>query len=120
MTTFVSVPVIRTSKDLRDAIKRLDAIIDAEDGSPEADERTALSDLVAAYEQRHHPVASGGPVGLLRSLMTNHGLSQTHLPEIGAQSVVSAVLLGKRAINARMAVALGKRFRVNPAAFLAS
>lgn len=118
MTTFVSVPVIRTSKDLREALKRLDAIIDADDGSPEADERTVLSDLIAAYEQRHHPIVTGGPLGILRSLMTIHGLSQTGLPEIGAQPVVSAVLLGKRSINARMAVALGKRFSVNPAAFL--
>jgi len=39
--------------------------------------------------------------------------------ELGGQSVVSAVLNGKRAINARQASALAERFGVSPAAFIA-
>ena len=35
-------------------------------------------------------------VAFLRELMNQHGLTQKDLPEIGAQSVVSAVLSGKR------------------------
>jgi HTH-type transcriptional regulator/antitoxin HigA len=118
MATLMELPIIRTKADLLGALARLDSIIDAPDGSAEADERMGLSDLIAAYEDRHPVVPRGGPLAVMRRLMDAHGLSQRELPEIGAQSVVSAVLLGKRRINARMAVALSKRFGLPLTAFL--
>ncbi len=118
MTILIALPIIRTKSDLDNALDRLDQIIDAPDGSPEADERTGLSDLIAAYEDRHPVVPRGGPLGVIRRLMETHGLTQRDLPEIGAQSVVSAVLLGKRVINARMAIALSKRFGLPVGAFI--
>jgi HTH-type transcriptional regulator/antitoxin HigA len=39
--------------------------------------------------------------------------------DLGGQSVVSAVLNGNRAINARQASAPAERFGVSPAAFIA-
>lgn len=45
-----TITVINTDTDLANAIARLDVIIDAPDGSPEANERTVLSDLIATYE----------------------------------------------------------------------
>ena len=118
MTNYlVAARVIRSGIELRNAIKRLDAIIDAPVGSQEADERAALSNLISVYEDRHYPIASLGPVRLLRCLMKLHKLSKSSLPEIGPQSVVTLVLLGRRTINFRMAIALGKRFRLNPKAF---
>jgi len=44
--------------------------------------------------------------------MEQHGLRQCDLPEVGAQSVVSAVLAGKRSLNLRQARALAQRFQV--------
>ena len=119
MLTMLSLPIIHDDADLAEALARLDLLIDAPDGSREADERTALSDLIAAYEDRHPVLLSGGPVGVLRRLMDTHGLTQGDLPEIGAQSVVSAVLRGSRRINARMAVALSRRFGLPVGAFIA-
>lgn len=118
MTTLIALPIIRTKADLENALARLDEIIDAPDGSPDADERTGLSDLIAAYEDRHPVVPRGGPLCVVRRLMDTHGLTQRDIPEIGAQSVVSAVLLGKRTINARMAIALSKRFGLPVSAFI--
>ena len=120
MPTLFSLPFIRTKADLAAALARLDVIIDAPDRSPEADERSALSDLIAAYEDRRLVIPRGGPLGVLRRIMSTHGLSQRDVPEIGAQSVVSAVLLGKRIINARMAVALSRRFKLPVSAFIDS
>jgi HTH-type transcriptional regulator/antitoxin HigA len=120
MTTLVALPIIRTRADLDLALARLDDIIDALDGSLEGDERTGLSDLIAAYEDRHPVVPRGGPLGVIRRLMESHDLTQRDLPEIGAQSVVSAVLLGKRGINARMAVDLSKRFGLPVSAFISN
>lgn len=118
MTTLIELPIIRTAADLDEALTRLDTIIDAPDGSPEADERMGLSDLIAAYEDRHPVVPRGGPVGVLRRLMETHDLTQRDLPQIGAQSVVSAVLRKKRVINARMALALAHRFGLPVSAFI--
>lgn len=118
MTTLIALPIIKTKADLDTAFKRIDALIDAPDGSLEADERTALSDLVAAYEDRHPVIPRGGPLGVIRRIMATHGLTQRTLPEIGAQSVVSAVLQGNRQINARMAAALAKRFHLPVGAFI--
>lgn len=118
MSTLIALPIIRTKADLAEALARLDAIIDAPDDSREADERTALSDLIAAYEDRHPVIPRSGPLGVIRRLMETHDLSQRDLPEIGAQSVVSSVLLDKRRINARMALALSKRFGLPVSAFI--
>ena len=48
----------------------------------------------------------------LAFLMDQHDLRQCDLPEVGAQSVVSAVLAGKRALNLRQTAALARRFGV--------
>ena len=119
MTTMISVPVIRSDADLAAALARLDVIIDAPDGTPEADERATLGTLVSVYEEEHHPFPSLTGTALLANCMAAQGLNQAQVPEIGPQPLVSAVLAGKRAINPRMAIALGRRFRIPPDAFLA-
>jgi HTH-type transcriptional regulator/antitoxin HigA len=62
------------------------------------------------------PDASGADV--LRFLMEEHGLTQSDLPEVGSQGVVSEILAGKRALNVRQIRVLGARFRVSPAVFI--
>jgi HTH-type transcriptional regulator/antitoxin HigA len=44
--------------------------------------------------------------------MHEHGLNQGDLPEIGAQSVVSEILSGKRQLNVRHIRALAAHFNV--------
>jgi HTH-type transcriptional regulator/antitoxin HigA len=55
---------------------------------------------------------------MLRYLMEEHGLSQSDLPEVGSQGVVSEVIHGKRDLNMRQVRALAKRFHVSPAVFI--
>ncbi len=45
-------------------------------------------------------------------------LTQSDLPEIGSQAVVSEVLNGKRDLNVRQIRALATRFGVSPAVFI--
>ncbi len=72
-----------------------------------------LADRIREYEDRVHPWPdTSTPATVLASLMEEHGLKQSDLPEIGAQSVVSAVLAGKRQLNLRQVKALAKRFSV--------
>ena len=77
----------------------------------------ALVDLVAQrikeYEDRFHPWPDAStPATRLAFLMDQHGLRQSDLPEVGAQSVVSDVLSGKRQLNLRQTQALARRFGV--------
>jgi len=86
-------------------------------GSEEDHPVFALVGLVAErireYESRVQPwPASSTPASLLAFLMEQHGLRQSDLPEIGAQSVVSDVLTGKRSLNLRQTKALARRFSV--------
>jgi HTH-type transcriptional regulator/antitoxin HigA len=72
-----------------------------------------VADRIREYEHRVHPWPdSSTPATVLASLMEEHGLKQSDLPEIGAQSVVSAVLAGKRQLNLRQVKALARRFSV--------
>jgi HTH-type transcriptional regulator/antitoxin HigA len=50
--------------------------------------------------------------------MEEHGLSQSGLPEIGSQGVVSEILSGKRGLNVRQIARLAARFGVSPALFV--
>ncbi len=118
MTTMVSVPVIRTDADLAATLARIDVIIDAPDGTPEADERATLGTLVYVYEDEHHPYPTLTGLALLAHCMEAQNLTQAQVPEVGPQPLVSAVLNGKRPLTPRMAIELGRRFRVPAEAFL--
>lgn len=118
MTTMVSVPVIRTDADLAAALARIDVIIDARDGTPEADERATLGTLVSVYEEEHHPYPTLTGPTLLARCMEAQDLNQSHVPEIGPQPLVSAVLNGKRMLTPRMAIELGRRFHIPAESFL--
>ena len=59
-----------------------------------------LADRIREYEGRVHPWPdTSTPASVLASLMDEHGLRQSDLPEIGSQGVVSEVLAGKRQLN---------------------
>ena len=72
-----------------------------------------LADRIREYEGRVHPWPdTSTPASVLASLMDEHGLRQSDLPEIGSQGVVSEVLAGKRRLNLRQVQALSRRFAV--------
>jgi HTH-type transcriptional regulator / antitoxin HigA len=77
-----------------------------------------LGTLIHAYEEEHHPIPECSGVDVLRFLMDEHGLTQSDLPEIGSQGVVSEILRGKRELNVRQMRALAKRFHVSPGVFI--
>ncbi|UXH77366.1 helix-turn-helix domain-containing protein [Roseateles amylovorans] len=78
-----------------------------------------LSDWMEAYEQLRVPMPAHSPAQALKLLMSANGLRQTDLAvELGGQPVVSAVLRGKRKINAQQALRLAKRFNVSAMLFL--
>ena len=65
---------LRTEADHRAALARIDALMDAEVGSPDADELSVLADLVQAYEAKHFPIELPTPVEAIRFRMEQAGL----------------------------------------------
>jgi len=112
---------IRTDEDYEQAVAAMNALLDA--GA--ADENHQLADLVATlgeligdYDDQHYPMPEVTGVDALRMLMDQHHLTQSDLPEIGTQGVISEILRGKRDLNVRHIKALVARFHVPAAVFL--
>ena len=113
--------VIRNEKEYNAAAKRLNELLD-EIGTNEKHPLYTLLDtlgtLVHAYEEEHYPIPEASGVDVLRFLMEEHGLTQSNLPEVGSQGVVSEILNGKRELNVRQIRALAGRFKVSAAVFV--
>ena len=76
--------------------------------------------LIESYEKTHYPRVGEQVSGveMLAFLMEQHGLSQSELgTSLGGQPNVSAILAGKRKLNARQIETLSKCFNVSPSVF---
>ena len=118
----VKIGTIRNDADYERVVAFMNSLLDVV-GDDEAHELADLLDLVGGlvedYESTRHVIPDAAPHEVLRFLLDQHGLKQSDLAsEIGGQSVVSDILSGKRAINARQAKALAVRFGVSAVAFL--
>ena len=112
---------IRNERECDRAVKRLHSLLD-EIGTNERHPLYGLLDtlgtLMHAYEEKHHALPESSGADMLRFFMEEHGLTQSDLPGVGSQGVVSEVLNGKRELNVRQIRALAKRFHVSPAVFM--
>ena len=90
----------------------------ANEAHPLAALLATIGGLVGDYEQSRYKAEPVSAVSMLSFLMSQHGLRQSDLPEVGSQGVVSEILSGKRALNVRQIQALAARFGVAPAVFI--
>lgn len=94
---------IRTDADHAAALRRIDSLMDAAAGTPEADELDVLATLVEAYEDRNFPVADPDPLVAIQFRMEQLGLTRRDLePLLGSRGRVSEVLNGRRALSLQM------------------
>lgn len=101
------IKAIRSDADYKAALARIEALMDADAGSPEGDELDVLADLVELYEEKRVPMGYPSPVGAIRFRMEQGGLSPRDLiPFMGTRAKVSEVLSGKRLLTMQMARAL--------------
>ena len=116
-----SLLTVRNEREYDRAVKRLNELLDeigTNERHPLYGFMDTLGTLIAAYEEDRHPVLASSGADMLRYFMEERGLSQSELPEVGSQGVVSEVLNGKRELNLRQVRALAQRFRVSPAVFI--
>ena len=109
----MSIKPIRTDDDLQRTFKRLEKIFQAEEGTPQADERDVLVTLVEAYENKHYDFGPADPVEAIKFRMEQEGLTARDLePYIGQSGRVSEVLNRKRALSLRMVKRLHDGLRI--------
>ena len=103
----MTIKPIRNDDDLRTAFRRLESIFQAEEQTPEADERDVLVTLVVAYEIKHYDFGPADPVEAIKFRMEQQGLTARDLePFIGPSGRVSEVLNRKRGLSLRMVKSL--------------
>ena len=122
LNKLVPLGAITSDKDYQHRARVMDDLLDRI-GANESHRLMPLLDLVSqrieAYEAEHHTLPEASPAAVLAYLMGEHNLKQTDLAdELGGQSIVSAILNGKREFYTRQVKALAKRFNVSPAVFL--
>jgi HTH-type transcriptional regulator/antitoxin HigA len=112
---------IRNEREYNAAVKRLNELLD-EIGDNEKHPLYGLLDtlgtLIHVYEEEHYPIPDATSTEVLRFLMEEHGLTQSDLPEVGSQGVVSEILNGKRELNVRQIRLLAEKFKVSSAVFV--
>jgi HTH-type transcriptional regulator/antitoxin HigA len=110
---------IHGEQDYEEAMAVIEGLLAKPELHPSEQEYLALiTQLLAAYEAAHDPVADVGGVEMLRFLMAQHNLKQKDLVDIfKTPSILSEVLSGKRELNKAHIEGLAKRFNVSPAVF---
>lgn len=76
-----------------------------------------LGTLIEEYEHDHVTLKGAAARQVLTLLMKEHHLTQSDLPEVGSQGVVSEILHGRRELNTRQIKVVSERFGVSPAVF---
>src|SRR4030043_1866943 len=83
--------------------------MNAESGTPEADELELLAALVEMYEERQFPIQTPDPIEAVKFRIDQLGIGQKGLiPFIGSRSKVSEILNRKKPISLAMMRALHK------------
>jgi HTH-type transcriptional regulator/antitoxin HigA len=84
-------------------LAKIDRLIDAPDGSPEAEYLDVLSTLVEAYEEQHYPIPLPDPIEYILYYMESRGLTHQELePYLGSRRQVADVLNKTQPLSMKM------------------
>ena len=99
----MNIKPIRSEKNYRTALKRIDELIalDPKEGSAAYDELDLISTLVESYENIHYRIDAPNPVKAIQYIMKEKGLNQKDLVKYfnGSKGLVSSFLSGKRELS---------------------
>ncbi len=94
---------IKTEADYQAALRRVDALMQAELNTPEGDNLDVLTTVISAYEEQHHPILPPDPVEALLYWMETRDLTRRDLePLLGSRARVAEILNRRRALTLEM------------------
>lgn len=119
---------IKTESDYQGALETLESVM--ESASDTLDDPlnpliNMISHAIEEYESQDQELMAfiaeaedmSADVALLKTLMSQHGLTGSEVPEIGDKTMVSKVLNGKRQLTRQAIERLSDRFGIRPAMF---
>ena len=99
----MNVKPIKSDKDYRNALERLEVIFDAPIDTKEGDEAEILSLLIENYENEHYPIDAPDPIEAIKIRMEELNMRQKDLVGIiGGKSRVSEILNRKKRLTVDM------------------
>lgn len=99
----MSLKPIKTEKDYRKSLERLEVIFDAPIDTKEGDEAEILSMLIENYENEHYPIEAPDPIEAIKIRMEELNMRQKDLVGIiGGKSRVSEILNRKKRLTVDM------------------
>jgi HTH-type transcriptional regulator/antitoxin HigA len=106
--------LLKTEEDYRTALKRMETLFDAEEGTLESDEADVLALIIDAYENEHYPIEAPDPIAAIKIRMEELNLKQADLIDaIGGKSRVSEILNKKRKLSVGMIRNLSSRLHLS-------
>src|SRR6185295_14148101 len=98
-----SVKPIRSEKDYEAALKEVERLWGAKDGTPEGDRLDVLATLIESFEEKHYPMDPPDPIEAIKFRMEQQGLTRKDLePLIGTRTRVAEVLNRRRSLSIGM------------------
>jgi HTH-type transcriptional regulator/antitoxin HigA len=94
---------IRSEADYDKALREVERLWGAKNGTPKGDRLDVLITLIEAYEDEHYPMGEADPIDFIEFRMDHQGLTRKDLePLIGGRARVAEVLSRKRDLTLPM------------------
>lgn len=104
---------IRNDVDHEAALREIERLWGAKEGTPEGDRLDVLTTLVEAYEEKHFPIDAPDPIEAIQFRLEQQGLDHRALiGVIGGRSRVYEVMHRKRGLSLEMIRRLNERFGI--------
>jgi HTH-type transcriptional regulator/antitoxin HigA len=78
----MEIQAIKSERDYRAALQQVEALMDADSGTPDGDKLDVLATLISAYEACHYPMNAASPVEAIKFNMDQKGLQRDDLQAI--------------------------------------
>ena len=99
----MNIKPIKTKKDYKRALKRIEKLWGAKENTPAGDEFDVLFTLVDAYEEKHYPIPPPHPIEAIKFRLEQMGLDEKKLTALlGGRSRKSEILTGRRKLSLAM------------------
>jgi HTH-type transcriptional regulator/antitoxin HigA len=99
----VEIRPIKTEKDYKSVLKKIEQLFNAAPGTTEGDRLDVLATLVEAYEDKHYNIPMPDPVEAILYHLESRGLTRRELePFIGSRAHVSEILNRRRSLTLKM------------------
>jgi len=104
---------IRNEADHSEALKQIERLWGAAEGTAAGDRLDVLITLVNAYEEQHYPIDLPDPIQAIEFRLEQEGKdARALIGVIGSRSRVFEVMRGKRALSLSMIRALHRHFHI--------